>query len=133
VESIEHFLFQCPKWRNERNKLRETIADRWGDLAYDLGGWSGRKDMGTGKSVDGARERWKSNMKVLRAVIEYVKDTKRFQPRATVMEEIGAAEEVGVSEEAGAGEEAGVAEEARGVEGVGVLETRERDEVGGSL
>jgi hypothetical protein len=102
-------------------------------MGYALRGWRRRKDRGTGKLVDGTRERWKPNMKVLRAVIQCVKDTKRFQPRATVIEEIGAAEEARVLEEAGAGEEAGIAEEAGGVEGVGVPETRERDEVGGSL
>jgi hypothetical protein len=39
--------------------------------------------------VDRAREKWKPNMKVLKAVIQYVKATKRFQPRAVIMEEIG--------------------------------------------
>jgi len=38
IESAQHFLFHCPKWRNEQNKLRETMAGRWGDLAYALGG-----------------------------------------------------------------------------------------------
>jgi hypothetical protein len=72
-------------------------------------------------------------MKVLRVVIQYVKDTKRFSPKATVMEEIGAVEEAGVLEEAGVGVEVGIAEEAGRVEGVGVPETRESGEVGGSL
>ena len=37
-ESTQHFLFHCPKWNNERTSLRETMADRWGDLTYALGG-----------------------------------------------------------------------------------------------
>jgi hypothetical protein len=65
--------------------------------------------MGTGKFVDGAGERWKPNVKVLRAVTQYVKDTKRFQARAMVMEGTGA------------------------VEKAGETENGERDEVGGSL
>jgi hypothetical protein len=65
-------------------------------------------------------------MKILRAMIQYVKNTKRFQPRATVMEEEGAAEEARGIEEAGVVEEVGVAEEA------GETGTGERDEVGGS-
>jgi hypothetical protein len=69
------------------------MEDRWGDLAYALGGWSGRRDGRTSKLMDGARERWKPNMKVLMAVIQYVKGTKRFQLRATVIDEIGVAEE----------------------------------------
>jgi hypothetical protein len=101
VESIQHFLFHCPKWRSERGKLREAMADRWGDLAYALGGWSGRIDRRTGKFVDGKQERWKPNMKVLKAMIQYVKDTKRFQARATVMREAEDVEEAGVAQGTG--------------------------------
>jgi hypothetical protein len=88
-ESIHHFLFYRSRWENERRNLRETIGGRWGDLAYALGGWSGRKNRGTQQYVDGPCKRWKPNMKVLKAVIQYVKATKRFQPRAVVAEETG--------------------------------------------
>jgi ribonuclease HI len=89
IESVFHFLFHCPKWRDEQSNLQKTMAevDRWADLAYALGGWSGRKDRGTDRFVDGPRERWKPNMKVLKAVIQYVKATGRFQPRAVMSEE----------------------------------------------
>ena len=80
VESIQHFLFYCPRWKDKRSNLQKTMADRWGDLAYALGGWSGRKDRRTGKFVDGPCERWEPSRKVLKAVIQYVRDTKRFQP-----------------------------------------------------
>jgi hypothetical protein len=50
-------------------------------------------------------------MKVLKAMIQYIKDTKRFQPKATVMGETEVAEE---------------AEVAQGIE-------ERDDEVGGSL
>jgi hypothetical protein len=47
--------------------------------------------------VDRASEKWKPNMKVLKAMIQYVKDTKRFQARATVIgEEV--VEEAGVAQ-----------------------------------
>ena len=88
-ESIEHFLFQCQEWRDKRGNLWETMADRWGDLSYAIGGWSGRKDRGTGTFVDGPREKWKPNTAVLKAVIQYVKATGRFQPKARVGEELG--------------------------------------------
>lgn len=65
-------------------------------------------------------------MKILSAMIQYVKNTKRFQPRAIVLEEEGAAEEARGIEEAGVAEEAGMMEKA------GEIETGERDEVGGS-
>ena len=64
------------------------MADRWGDLTYALGGWSGRRDRGTDQYVDGAREKWKPNTKVVKAVIHFVMATKRFQPRAVAAEDI---------------------------------------------
>jgi hypothetical protein len=59
IESVFHFLFYCPKWRDEQSNLQKTMAevDRWADLAYALGGWSGRKDRGTDRFVDRPRER----------------------------------------------------------------------------
>jgi len=44
VESVSHFIFYCPKWRDERINIQEILSEagRWGDLAYTLGGWSGR-------------------------------------------------------------------------------------------
>lgn len=71
--------------------------------------------------MDGLCERWEPSRKVLRAVIQYVRDTKRFQPKATIEEE-------GLAEEAEEVEEVGVAEVVEVVEEVG-----ETDEVGGSL
>jgi ribonuclease HI len=87
-ESTEHFLFQCPKWRTERQSLQQTMEGRWGDLAYALGGWSSRIDRNTGETIDGLKKRWKPNMEVLKAVIQYVRATKRFQPRAQVEQEV---------------------------------------------
>ena len=84
VELIQYFLFYCPKWRSERTNLRETMADRWGDLAYALGGWSGRRDERTSRFVDGPREKWKPNLKVIKATIQYVMKTGRFQLKATL-------------------------------------------------
>jgi hypothetical protein len=73
------------------------MADRWGYLSYAIGGWSGCKDRGTNTYVDGAREKWKPNMAVLKVVIQNVKDTEIFQPRARVDAEWGSDKEVGGS------------------------------------
>ena len=89
VESTQHYLFHCPQWENERNRLREAMGDRWGDLAYALGGWSGRRDKRTNRPVDGPKERWKPNLAVLKAVIQYVKTTQRFRQKALVEEGVG--------------------------------------------
>jgi len=99
AELIQHFLFYCPKWRSERTQLRETMGDGWGDLTYALGGWSGRRDGRNGCFVVGPRERWKPYLKIIKAIIQYVIKTGRFQPKATVGEEIEVADVVGVVEE----------------------------------
>jgi ribonuclease HI/exonuclease III len=86
-ETIPHFLFYCRNWVQERAALRVAAGERWADLAYMLGGWSGRQDKLTTKHVDGPKRLWKPNMTVIRAVIQFVKATWRFQPKALVEEE----------------------------------------------
>jgi hypothetical protein len=68
------------------------MADRWGDLPYALGGWSGRTNGRSGRQVDGPCEKWKPNLKVIKTMIQFVRKTGRCQPRATVVE--GVVEEV---------------------------------------
>jgi hypothetical protein len=72
------------------------MADRWGDLAYALGGRSGRRDRRNGRFVDGPREKWKRNLKIIKAMVQFVMKTGRFQPKATIAEDIGVTEEAGV-------------------------------------
>jgi hypothetical protein len=91
------YLFHCPQWRDQQNRLREAMGDRWGDLEYALGGWSGRLERGT-KPVDGPKERWKPKLVVLRAVIQYVKVTQRFRPRTLAEGREEAEEEAGEKE-----------------------------------
>ena len=56
------------------------MGDRWADLSYALGGWSGRQDPNTRKPIDGRKSRWKPNIGVLKAVVQFVKATGRLQP-----------------------------------------------------
>ena len=49
--------------------------------------------------MDGSREKWKPNLKVIKAMIQYVIKTGRFQPKATVSQEIEAVEEGDVTGE----------------------------------
>jgi ribonuclease HI len=55
-ETVLHVLLRCDLYAEARKTLREAAGDRWGDASYLLGGWSGRKDVLTGKLVDGPRE-----------------------------------------------------------------------------
>jgi len=61
--------------------------------------------------VDGPRERWKPDLKIIKAIIQYVIKTGRFQPKATVGEEIEVADVVGVVEETEVGEVTGESED----------------------
>ena len=77
-ETVLHVLLRCDRYAEARKALREAAGDRWGDASYLLGGWSGRKDARTGKLVDGPRESWKPDLKVVRASIRFLYQTGRL-------------------------------------------------------
>jgi len=77
-ETVLHVPLRCDKYAEARKALRDAAGDRWGDASYLLGGWSGRKDVKTGKFVDGPRERWKPDLKVVRASIRFLYQTGRL-------------------------------------------------------
>jgi len=58
------------------------IKVRWGDLSYLLGGWSGRTNPSNGTLLDGLKEKWAANMRVVKASIEFLKQTNRMQAPA---------------------------------------------------
>ena len=45
-ESVDHFLFRCPRWSIFRGEIRRLAGRRWGDTPYLLGGWSGEPKDG---------------------------------------------------------------------------------------
>jgi hypothetical protein len=49
-------------------------------------------NRGTGKLVDRPKEKWKPDIKIIKVVIQFVKATERFQPRATIVERVEEAE-----------------------------------------
>ena len=88
VKSIPHFLFCCRKWAEQRQELRLQHGERFGDLSYALGGFSSRKEGG--ESIDGPIERWKPDIDVVRATIQFAMDTGRLQ---TVSQDTSSIEE----------------------------------------
>ena len=46
---------------------KQTVRERGADLAYALGGWSGKKD-GAGRCVDGVKGKWKPNTAVFKEI-----------------------------------------------------------------
>lgn len=78
TEDVKHFILHCPQWSNERAILKRNVPDRWGDIAYMLGGWSDWVDRGTGKGKDGPRDKWKPNIGVIKNVVQFAITTGRL-------------------------------------------------------
>ena len=78
TESIPHFLFSCRRWAQQRIKLRQQHGERFGDLSFALGGYSSRREGD--KSIDGPIERWKPDIGMVRATIQFAMDTGRLRP-----------------------------------------------------
>jgi hypothetical protein len=51
---------------------------------YLSGGWGSRKDVRTGQLLDGPKEKWKSDIEVVKATIRFLEKTGRltYQPEA---------------------------------------------------
>jgi ribonuclease HI len=81
-ETIRHILCVCPLWAEQRRTLQEAAGDRWGDVPYLLGGWGKRKDLRTGKLLDGDRSKWKPDATIVKATVRFLQETGRltYQP-----------------------------------------------------
>jgi ribonuclease HI len=77
VETTRHFLLECPRWVREREQIKRVAQARWQDMSFLLGGWSDTK-RADGTYVDGPKDRWKPNCDVVRAVIDFAKQTGRL-------------------------------------------------------
>ena len=71
VETVRHFLTECPQWTTQRQQHLQTVTDRWTDVSFLLGAW-------TNERVDGPREKWKPSMEAVRATIAFAKATGRL-------------------------------------------------------
>ena len=76
IESMPHFLFICPRWREERRCLRETHKERFGDLSFAIGGYSTYTRNGI--RIDGDLDKWKPNLEAVKATIKFARATKRL-------------------------------------------------------
>ena len=94
IETVDHFLFRCPRWSFLRPELRTAAAHRWGDLAYALGGWSNeRKDV--------PLDKWSPATSMISATIKFAIATGRLEDRSDENDEVENTEEEnkGVDEE----------------------------------
>jgi ribonuclease HI len=80
-ETISHIICVCPLWAEHRKALRIAAGERGGDLSYLLGGWGKRKDATTGKLIDGEKNKWKSDITVVKATVQFLQETGRLTYR----------------------------------------------------
>jgi hypothetical protein len=80
-ETISHIICVCPLWTEHRKALRIAAGERGGDLSYLLGGWGKRKDATTGKLIDGEKNKWKSDITVVKATVQFLQETGRLTYR----------------------------------------------------
>ncbi len=71
-ETVDHFLFRCPRWSNLRQEFKRLAANRWGDLSYALGGWSNARK-------DGPLDKWIPHYSMVSATINFAIATGRLE------------------------------------------------------
>jgi hypothetical protein len=74
----QNVILSCPQWAEARRGLRAAAGDRWGDVPYLLGGCGTRKDVRTGQALDGSKEKWKPDLAVSKATIQFLEKTRRL-------------------------------------------------------
>jgi hypothetical protein len=84
-ETIRHVILSCPRWAEERKELRAVAEGRAGDVPFLLGGWGVKKDN-KGQLVDGPRDKWKPDLKVVKATIRFLEQTGRLTYRQQAVE-----------------------------------------------
>jgi ribonuclease HI len=85
-ESIQYVLLHCPRWTAARAELQAAAGDRWGDVSYLLGGWGLKKHWETGEPLDGPKEKWKPDLKVVKQTIRFLQHTGRLAHSQTGQE-----------------------------------------------
>ncbi|RKK26968.1 hypothetical protein BFJ66_g16877 [Fusarium oxysporum f. sp. cepae] len=71
-ETVEHFLFRCPRWDEQREHMRNVDREMIGNLSFFLGGKT---------AEDG--HRWSPNLGAVRAVIKFAISTGRLDATQT--------------------------------------------------
>jgi hypothetical protein len=78
-ETVEHVLLACPRWTDERKTLRESVGDRCNDVLFSLVGYGTRKVGQSDQRLDGKRENWTADIKIVKATVEFFQSTGRLE------------------------------------------------------
>lgn len=77
-ETARHFLFECPRWIEQRKSLLEAAGARWEDLSFLLGGRTEQKTA-SGELLDGPPKSWKPDVEVVNQTIQFALATGRLE------------------------------------------------------
>lgn len=78
-ETIAHVLMFCERWKEPRLRLRAEVGDRWGDISVLLGGYNKRRDpRERSKLLYEPQNKWKPDMRVVKATIAFLQNTGRL-------------------------------------------------------
>ena len=67
------------KWAANLCALPSWVGDRCNDVPFLLGGYGTRKAGRSDQLVDGKRENWTSDIKVVKATVEFLQSTGRLE------------------------------------------------------
>jgi ribonuclease HI/exonuclease III len=71
-ETVSHFLLECSRWEGAREKLKEDIGPRAGEVSYLLGGYQN-------EAKDGEISKWTPNLQAVKRTIEFIQETGRLE------------------------------------------------------
>jgi hypothetical protein len=77
-ETVLQMLLYWDRYVEARKILRQVTGDRRGDASYLLRGWSSRKNVETGKSMDNPRGSRQPDVEVVGASIRFLYQTGRL-------------------------------------------------------
>jgi hypothetical protein len=69
---IDHVLLTYLKWAIDRKTLRDIVGNRYNNVPFLLGGYRTRKEGQSDRLLDGKREKWKPDVKVVKATIKFL-------------------------------------------------------------
>jgi hypothetical protein len=80
-ETVAHFLLRCTQWDRERRDLIEKVGPLFGNLSHMLGG-KPQASPTEGQVVEPEKSTWKPDLKVIKAVIKFARETQRLASNA---------------------------------------------------
>ncbi|KAG8630714.1 hypothetical protein KVT40_002333 [Elsinoe batatas] len=81
AETVAYILLVCKQWDHLRQPLKAKAGPRWSDMSHILGGWSDRCVRHTGQRASQPKDKWRPDMKMVRASIQFPKQTTRMQAK----------------------------------------------------